>query len=845
MELTENLKDIIAKQKEVLAQLETEYKILESSNTVQENARLKSELEKLKSDYQIAKSNVSTLEVENAAFKNALYEQIYNEKIKLVNTTEQRLNIFFKSSVEGEQNRLSAMENSVKSRIDSITSTLRHNNIDIKDEIYTKLDDLTLLLNQKVTEARTKINHVSTAFSQAEKDELESLKNEQITDEQMISVAKKNNVERFVGLNLLNAVGIFLIIVGVITAARYTYAQLPAMLKGIMMFVLGGLMLIAGELMNRKKSNIFSLGITAGGIGVLYVALATSFFGLKILGMYPAVAVCVLITGVAFILSIRYSSQVILSFALIGGYLPVFSIGSDSVLIYGVMLYFVALNLLALMVSFNKKWRVPSFIGLVLNIFGTLYICFSSVYNSNTSIAKQVIVILYAFFAFLIYTLIPIISTYRTKGKFKKADVALLAINTTFSSLIMYGVFYVFRIRDFEGVLAIIFASIYLLLGWFIEKGFANEEKNTQALFYITGLVFVVLVIPIQFGRAWLSLGWLAEGVCLATYGILYNDKAFRRAGIIISGLCLWAFLTFDCFFGINYLFAYKYLAISVGSLIILGAYIRKKMIASRFVTVYKYFTLINLWLYMLYIIRQLADMMYDIFGGNSSFSIDYLIAATAIIGTFALAYALPRIKILYDTGVKIISIVLYVLGILGLFLINSLGSPFNKYALTTTTLGTTLLGTMLLVVVGLISLVAVRDLMKLIVTGRKLSVEWYPLIISGYFVLILTQNLITQYNLSFSSAVISIIYVLTALTWIVLGFTKRYSFIRRFGLGLAILSVIKLFLIDLSTLTQGYQIISYFVLGVTLVAISFVYQYFSKRLELKMEVRVDDVEKD
>ena len=170
------------------------------------------------------------------------------------------------------------------------------------------------------------------------------------------------------------------------------------------------------------------------------------------------------------------------------------------------------------------------------------------------------------------------------------------------------------------------------------------------------------------------------------------------------------------------------------------------------------------------------------------------------------------------------------------LFAINSVMTPVAAAYLHSGTpaFGVTIVGTAILFVLGVLSVFALRDLLKLIVMKRKLGIEWYPLLISGYFVIILTQNLITQFGLAFSNAAISIIYVLTALAWIIFGFARRYSFIRKFGLGLALLSVAKLFLIDLLSLTQGFKIISYFALGITLVAISYVYQYFNKRLEQK-----------
>jgi hypothetical protein len=175
------------------------------------------------------------------------------------------------------------------------------------------------------------------------------------------------------------------------------------------------------------------------------------------------------------------------------------------------------------------------------------------------------------------------------------------------------------------------------------------------------------------------------------------------------------------------------------------------------------------------------------------------------------------------------------------MFINNGSLSPVASvyFSMATPKFGITLAGTLILALLGFLSVLSMLDVMKIIIIERKKGIEWLPLIVSGYFVILLSQNLIAQYNLSFSSAVISIIYALTALAWIIFGFVRRFVFIRRFGLVLAIFAVIKLFLIDLAGLAQGYRIASYFALGISLIGISFVYQYFSKRLELKEGISI------
>jgi len=56
-------------------------------------------------------------------------------------------------------------------------------------------------------------------------------------------------------------------------------------------------------------------------------------------------------------------------------------------------------------------------------------------------------------------------------------------------------------------------------------------------------------------------------------------------------------------------------------------------------------------------------------------------------------------------------------------------------------------------------------------------------------------------------------------------GFWRRSAFLRWQGLVLLAFSVAKVFLFDMSELSQGYRILSFLGLGALLLAVSFVYQ--------------------
>jgi uncharacterized membrane protein len=78
----------------------------------------------------------------------------------------------------------------------------------------------------------------------------------------------------------------------------------------------------------------------------------------------------------------------------------------------------------------------------------------------------------------------------------------------------------------------------------------------------------------------------------------------------------------------------------------------------------------------------------------------------------------------------------------------------------------------------------------------------------------------------------LSIFWSVYALAALSVGIWRRGRPLRLFAMGLLYLSILKVFLFDLSSLEQAYRIVSFFGLGVILLLVSLLYTRFEERLK-------------
>ncbi|WP_245237075.1 DUF2339 domain-containing protein, partial [Paenibacillus ihuae] len=485
----------------------------------------------------------------------------------------------------------------------------------------------------------------------------------------------------------------------------------------------------------------------------------------------------------------------------------------------------------------RKRWIVVNYISFLFNTPSMLLLIgLSDSYGIN---------MFYSILTFAMYLGITLWYPFKYRTKLSWWDFALLACNTMASCLILYVLFLDAGLGAYKGALALAFCLLYLGLGRLLEKIMA-QEKESMLLFYATSLTFAVLMIPFQLGTVWWSIGWLVEAVVLTVYGHLQRFKAIERIGWGILLLSLALFFSIDVLvqsssaYSViiydNPYFALKYTFITAGMLVVALLYAirhsrREILLASSPAEVqagiwFKYAALVNTYAYILYESLHLYDLYVPEDFTRATF---YRLLLSALL-TLGLAYALPKIKVLYDATVGYMVYFLYAIGYV-ICLALTVGQHSLKANFSDNTAADyAALG--LLILFNLFVWQSGGRLLKALLKREYNNEELYPVVMGVYLLAIITAFLGVQLRQNDGGLVFSLTYLLLAVLFIMFGFRRRYVYIRRFGLALSLLATGKLLLYDLTLLNTGSKIIAYFSFGLCLLGISYLYQRVSARME-------------
>lgn len=344
--------------------------------------------------------------------------------------------------------------------------------------------------------------------------------------------ASRSNLERFIGENLINKIGIVITVIGVAIGARYAIEhQLVSPLTRIISGYLAGLALLGFALRLRRDYTNFSAVLLSGSMAIMYFITyaAYSFYGL--FSQLPAFALMLLLTVFTVAAAIRYNRSVIAHIGLVGAYAVPFLLSEGSGKVGVLFSYMAIINTGILVISFRKYWKslyIASFAMTSLIFLGWYFFSYAPEQHFSLALIILIINFLIFYLTFLAYKL-------SREKTFDAPDIILLLSN----SFIFFGTGYAVLLghaagKHMVGLFTLANACIHFAVSLLIYR----QKSSDRNLFYlVTGLalLFVTITIPVQLSDRWVTFLWAGEAALLFWIGRTKQASFYENlSGILV-----------------------------------------------------------------------------------------------------------------------------------------------------------------------------------------------------------------------------------------------------------------------------------------------------------------------
>ncbi|MCP9767611.1 DUF2339 domain-containing protein [Lacihabitans sp. LS3-19] len=338
---------------------------------------------------------------------------------------------------------------------------------------------------------------------------------ESITEKLIPSV--KNNLEKFIGENLINKIGILFTVIGVSIGAKYSIDHdLISPTTRIILGYIMGLGLLGFGIKLKAKYENFSAVLVSGSIAILYLM---TFAAYSFYGLFPqtiAFLLMVVFTIFGIIASLNYNRQIIALIGLVGAYTVPFLLSNGSGRVDILFSYICLINLGILFLAFKKSWKI-----LFYSAFTFTWLIFIFWFNSDYKEDNHFYLALgFSFIFYAIFYVAFLANKLLLKERFEILDVALILINSFIYYGLGYGILSTSKSgEEYLGIFTALNALAHFIVSKIIEKQKESEFKLFHLILALV-FVFITIAVPVQLDGNWVTLLWLIEAVVLFWFGI-------------------------------------------------------------------------------------------------------------------------------------------------------------------------------------------------------------------------------------------------------------------------------------------------------------------------------------
>lgn len=321
------------------------------------------------------------------------------------------------------------------------------------------------------------------------------------------------DLEKFIGENLINKIGIAILVLGIGYFVKFAIDQdwINEIGRVFIGILAGGLLIgVAHRLRNTLAA--FSSVLVGGGLAVLYFTIAIAFHDYHLFSQTAAFLIMVVITGFSILLSVSYNRVELAFFAVLGGFSTPFMLSTGQGNYQVLFIYILILNAGMLVLAYLKGWKIINWVAYAFTLIlygGWLYTRVLAVPDAPYTGA-----LIFGTVFYLIFFLMNIINHIKAGTRFAASDITILLSNT----FLFYSAGMVILLNMQQTRLQGLFTVAMALFNFaFAYALFRNRKADRNLIYLLIGLVitFVSLAIPVQLEGNFITMFWALEAVLL------------------------------------------------------------------------------------------------------------------------------------------------------------------------------------------------------------------------------------------------------------------------------------------------------------------------------------------
>lgn len=342
--------------------------------------------------------------------------------------------------------------------------------------------------------------------------------------------ASREEWEALIGGQWLNRIGALALIIGAIFFLKYAFDN--DWINETVRVLLGGLAglaaLFAALRSHRKGFYIFSQGLFGAGIGLLYLSSYASYNFYQLVPQPGAFGLMIIITALSIFLALRFNALSIAILGWAGGFLTPLALSAGQANQVGLFSYIAFLDIALLAILYRKpNWAILK--PLTLGATYLMYLLWFDQYYSPERLALTIF-FLTLFWALFYAAALP--NLLRAELPFAPLDQAIAALNAALYYLFLHIILHPEHPTT-TALAALALGTVYFLPYLNVNSRQPEKEKSL-ASFAVIAVALLAIATAIQFSGYWRVFFWSLEGLALVGAGVRFNLKRVWQIALLL-----------------------------------------------------------------------------------------------------------------------------------------------------------------------------------------------------------------------------------------------------------------------------------------------------------------------